>query len=124
MSEAERSIGPVTVSDFVRYAGASGDFNPMHFDPGRAHAAGFDEPFAQGMFTAGVLASFAADWMGPENVRSIKVRFVEIVRLGDTLTCTGRITKVDDGIAHAELAAMRPNGAVAVRGSATFAVTM
>ena len=107
-----------------RYAGASGDFNPMHFDPGRAHAAGFDEPFAQGMFTAGVLASFAADWMGPENVRSIRVRFVEIVRLGDTLTCAGRITEVEelDGerIAHAELTCSRQNGAVAVRGSATF----
>ena len=122
MSEAERIVGPVTVSDFVRYAGASGDFNPMHFDPERAAAAGFDEPFAQGMFTAGVLASFAADWMGPENVRSIKVRFVEIVRLGDTLTCTGRITEVGDGIAHAELTCARQNGAVAVRGSATFAV--
>jgi len=124
MSDAERTIGPVTVSDFVRYAGASGDFNPMHFDPGRAQAARFEEPFAQGMFTAGVLASFAADWMGPENVRSIKVRFVEIVRLGDTLTCSGRITEVEDGIAHAELTCARQNGAVAVRGSATFVVTM
>jgi acyl dehydratase len=122
VSDAERTIGPVTVSDFVRYAGASGDFNPMHFDPERAQAAGFDEPFAQGMFTAGVLASFAADWMGPENVRSIAVRFVEIVRLGDTLTCTGRITDVRDGIAHAELTCARQTGAVAVRGTATFRV--
>jgi acyl dehydratase len=122
VSDAERTIGPVTVSDFVRYAGASGDFNPMHFDPERAQAAGFDEPFAQGMFTAGVLASFAADWMGPENVRSVAVRFVEIVRLGDTLTCTGRITEVRDGIAHAELTCARQTGAVAVRGTATFRV--
>jgi acyl dehydratase len=126
MSDAERTVGPVTVSDFVRYAGASGDFNPLHFDPERAQAAGFDEPFAQGMFTAGVLASFAADWMGPENVRSVAVRFVEIVRLGDTLTCAGRVTEVQerDGerIAHAELTCSRQNGAVAVRGSATFRV--
>jgi acyl dehydratase len=120
----ERTIGPVTVSDFVRYAGASGDFNPMHFDVEQAHAAGFEEPFAQGMFSAGVLGSFAADWLGPDNLRSIGVRFVEIVRVGDTLTCEGRVTSVGerDGerLAEVELTCRRQTGATAVRGSATF----
>jgi acyl dehydratase len=120
----ERTIGPVTVSDFVRYAGASGDFNPMHFDVARAEEAGFEAPFAQGMFSAGVLASFAADWLGPENLRAIRVRFMEIVRLGDTLTCSGRVTSVGERggerIAEVELAGRRQTGAVAVRGSATF----
>jgi acyl dehydratase len=64
--------------------------------------------------------------MGPPNVRSIAVRFVEIVQLGDTLTCAGRVTEIEerDGerLAHAELSCTRQNGAVAVRGSATFAV--
>jgi acyl dehydratase len=126
VTSAERTIGPLTVSDFVRYSGASGDFNPMHFDVGRAHAAGFEEPFAQGMFTAGVLGSFAADWLGPENLRSIAVRFVEIVRLGDTLTCAGRIVSVDElsgeRLAEIELTCRRQTGATAVRGTASFRV--
>ena len=123
---ADRTIGPVTVSDFVRYSGASGDFNPMHFDVERANAAGFEQPFAQGMFTAGVLGSFAADWLGPENLRGIAVRFVEIVHLGDTLTCVGRITSVEERngerLAEVELTCRRQTGATAVRGTATFRV--
>ena len=116
----ERTVGPVTVSDFVRYAGASGDFNPMHFDVARAEEAGFEAPFAQGMFSAGLLASFAADWLGPENLRAIRVRFLEIVRLGDTLTCSGRVTSGDKSVVEVELTGRRQTGAVAVRGSATF----
>jgi acyl dehydratase len=122
----ERAVGPVEVADFVRYAGASGDFNPLHYDTEHARAAGFDSLFAQGMFSAGVLASFAADWLGPENLRSVRVRFMEIVRLGDTLVCAARITRVDEHagerLAEVELTCTRQTGATAIRGAATFSL--
>ena len=59
-----RTVGPLGVADFVRYAGASGDFNPLHYDEATARAAGFRSVFAQGMFSAGVLGAYVADWFG------------------------------------------------------------
>jgi acyl dehydratase len=120
----ERTVGPLEVADFVRYAGASGDFNRLHYDEPYARAAGFDSPFAQGMFSAGVLASFAADWLGPENLRAVTVRFVEIVRLGDTITCAARIARLveqaGEPLAEVELRCTRQTGAPVIRGSALF----
>jgi acyl dehydratase len=121
-----RTIGPLTAADFVRYSGASGDFNPMHWDVETAQRAGFTTLFAQGMFSAGVLASFAADWLGQECLRSVSVRFLEIVPLGDTLTCAARVGALDDIAdgrrAEVELECTLRSGAPAIRGSATFVV--
>src|SRR5437899_24540 len=86
-------VGPVTRTAFVRYQGASGDMNPIHHDEEYATAAGFPTPFSVGMFQAGVLATWATDWLGAENVRRFKVRFKEQVWPGDTLTCSGTVTK-------------------------------
>jgi acyl dehydratase len=91
---APREFGPVTREDIVRYAGASGDFNQIHYDDEVAHAAGFDATFTMGMLQAGYLGTFATDWLGPEALRSFEVRFVDQVWLGDVLTCSGRVTAV------------------------------
>ncbi|MEF8906584.1 MAG: MaoC family dehydratase N-terminal domain-containing protein, partial [Haloarculaceae archaeon] len=50
--------------DFVKYAGASGDFNPVHYSEPYAHATGSRSVFGQGMLTAGYAAHFVADWFG------------------------------------------------------------
>ena len=119
-----REYGPLTTRMFVRYAGASGDFNPMHYDDNLARAAGYPSVFSQGMHSAALLASFAVDWLGAENVRRFAVRFREQVWPADVLTCSGEIT----GICHnesgvlvtAELTATRQTGGVAVSASADF----
>ena len=49
---------PLERQHFVRYAGASGDFNPLHYDDGFATRVGFPSVIAQGMFTAGVLSHY------------------------------------------------------------------
>jgi acyl dehydratase len=120
------TIGPVGVADFVRYAGASGDFNPLHYDPDYARAAGFPSVFAQGMFHAGVLGSLVAGWLGPEGVRRFQVRFLEVVWPGDTLTLSATITaKLDlraDRQVQVALSCERQTGSVAAHGSATFAL--
>jgi acyl dehydratase len=123
-----RVVGPLSVADFVRYAGAAGDFNPLHYDEAIARAAGFESVFAQGMFSAGVLASFAADWLGADAVRRFQVRFVEVVYPGDTLTCAATVVRCygdgDGGERRADLVltCTRQTGALAVRGEATFVV--
>jgi acyl dehydratase len=50
-----RTFGPVSQTDIVRFAGAGGDFNPLHHDREFAGAAGFERPIAMGQFTAGLL---------------------------------------------------------------------
>jgi acyl dehydratase len=117
-------VGPVTRTDIVRYQGASGDLNPIHHDEEFARSAGFPAPLSVGMFQAGLLATWATDWLGAEAVRAFRVRFAQPVWPGDTLTCSGRVVReyVDGGEPRVdvELECVRQTGEVAVRGWATF----
>lgn len=114
--------GPLTVTDLVRYAGASGDFNPLHHDEGYARAAGLPGVMAHGMLSAGLLASFVTRWFGAGSVRRYKVRFREKVFPGDTLTAEGRVTgettQQGERRLALELALKRQDGAVVVSGTA------
>jgi acyl dehydratase len=76
----------VTLTDVVRYAGASGDFNPLHHDEAAARAAGMDGTFAHGMFSAGCLATAVTDAVGIDMLARLAVRFRAQARLGATLT--------------------------------------
>ena len=120
-------IGPVTRTDFVRYQGASGDMNPVHHDEPFATNAGFRAPLGVGMFHAGVLNTWATNWLGPRNVRRVKVRWKAPVFPGDVLTFSGTVAKkyqTDDGERRVDLDLVCANqdGAVAVQGWATFVV--
>ena len=112
---AELTVGPITRTDIVRFAGASGDFNPLHHDEEHARAAGFPSVFAMGQMQAGMLSRLATDWLGLENIRSYRVRFTGKVWPGDTLTLRGRQTGHRDGLVECELEAVRQDGEVAVR---------
>jgi acyl dehydratase len=91
-------FGPVTRADIVRYAGASGDFNPIHIDEGYARATGAPTVFAMGMLPAGYLAHAVSDWFGgPHRLRRFKVRFSARVWPGDELVCSGRVGDVRPG---------------------------
>ncbi|PPJ22571.1 hypothetical protein C5E45_25910 [Nocardia nova] len=119
-----RTFGPLTRQMFVRYAGASGDLNPMHYDDTAATAAGYPSVFSQGMHQAALLATFATDWLGARNLRRFGVRFREQVWPGDVLTCTGTVTAIEpvDGGRRitVELACQRQTGGAALTGSAEF----
>src|SRR3974390_2922340 len=65
----------LTRTDLVRYAGASGDYNPMHHDEVLARAAGQPSVFGHGMFSMGLLGSALTDYMGVGNVTRYRVRF-------------------------------------------------
>jgi acyl dehydratase len=119
-------FGPVTRTDIVRYQGASGDMQPIHHDEEYARAAGFPTVFSVGMFQAGLLASWAADWLGPENVRRYRARFKEQVWPGDVLTCSGVVAREyeahGEGRVDLDLVCTRQTGGVAVQAWATFVV--
>ncbi|MDN5854359.1 MAG: MaoC family dehydratase N-terminal domain-containing protein [Actinomycetia bacterium] len=90
----ERQIGPITQTDIVRFAGAGGDFNPLHHDPAFAEKAGFDGVIAMGQLQAGMIAGWLTDWCGVEHLRELDVRFLRPVRLGAVLRFTGEITSL------------------------------
>lgn len=101
----ELTVEDVQRPDFVKYAGASGDFNPVHYSEPYAHATGSRSVFGQGMLTAGYAAHFVADWFGLANVSSFRVRFEEQLWPGDTVTAGGEITAVEEQAAGATVEA-------------------
>ena len=86
----------LTRSDLVRYAGASGDFNPMHTDEIAATGAGLPSVFGHGMFTMGMLGKALTDYVGVGSLRTYKVRFTKQTWPGETLTARVRVAKKYD----------------------------
>jgi acyl dehydratase len=117
------SYGPLTLTDLVRYAGASGDFNRLHHDEAFAKAVGLPGVMAHGMLSAGLLGSFVTRWFGPGSVRRFKVRFREKVLVGDRLSAEGRVVGEIEGGYALELALRRDDGVVVVSGTAEVAAS-
>jgi acyl dehydratase len=85
---------PITQEQLQRYADASGDHNPIHLDEEAAHRVGLDSVIAHGMLSMAFLGQFVMQRISdtPEaHLAQLKVRFVNMVRLGDTLTCYGLV---------------------------------
>lgn len=121
-------FGPLTVTDIVRYAGASGDFNPLHHDPEFAKAAGLPSVMAHGMLSAGLLGSFVTAWFGPGSVRRFKVRFTDRVWPGDVLLPNGSVARTftgSTGEPRAELALelVRESGGVVITATAEVLIS-
>lgn len=86
--------------DMIRYAGVSGDFNPIHWDESFATGVGLDGVIAHGMLTMGLVARVATDWTGdPGSVIEYSVRFTRPVVVpagaGVRLDVSGKIRSVD-----------------------------
>lgn len=75
----------VTRADLVRYAGASGDFNPIHWSDRFATKVGLPGVIAHGMFTMGAVVQLVTDWAGdPAAVVDFQTRFTKPVPVADT----------------------------------------
>lgn len=83
---------PVDRVQLARYAGASGDFNPVHVDEAFARAQGMPSVYAPGMLVMGMLGQLLSDWSRGAQLRRYSVRFIKMVWPGDTLTCKGRVS--------------------------------
>jgi acyl dehydratase len=103
----------------VKYAGASGDFNPLHHDDGIAQKmAGYPGVFAHGMLSMGLTGRMLTDWVGPTGLKSFGVRFTRQVWPGDTLTTKGEVTDVSDGVATIKVVTTNQDGEAVVEGEA------
>ncbi|HEX5097805.1 MAG TPA: MaoC/PaaZ C-terminal domain-containing protein [Acidimicrobiia bacterium] len=124
--ERTQEFPALTRTMFVKYAGASGDFNPMHHDDTIASQVGNPSVFGHGMLTMGLAARVVKDWFGPEAIRKFQVRFAKQVWPGDVLTCTAKVTgkREENGeqVVDLDVSVVNQDGTQAITGSATAAV--
>jgi len=85
----------ITKLQLVKYAGASGDYNLIHTDDETARRVGLDGVIAHGMLSMAFLGEYLCWLTRPESIRRLTVRFVEMVRPGDVLTCRARVKALD-----------------------------
>ena len=91
-----RVLPPVTRLQLIKYAGASGDYNPIHTVDSAAEEAGLSGVIAHGMLTAATMGSLFSPYLGHGYVRELEVRFSGMVYLGDELTIGGHVSGRED----------------------------
>src|SRR5438128_8187037 len=94
-THAEQVVDNLTRTQIVQYAGASGDYNPVHTDEVfTTKVAGYPSVFAHGMLSMGMTGRILTDWVGDGRLTRYGVRFVKQVFPGDSLTATATVTAV------------------------------
>ena len=116
----------LTRTDLVAYAGASGDFNPMHHDEVKAKEAGLPGVFGHGMFSMGFLATALTDYVGIGNLKCYKVRFAKQTWPGETFTTRVKVVgkRKEDGenLIDLECSLVNQDGEVKLAGEAVAAL--
>lgn len=92
----EKTLPPVSRLQLIKYAGASGDFNPIHTIDEAAKAAGLPGVIAHGMLTAAVMGSLLSPHLGGGFVRELYTRFSGMVFVGDELRAGGEVSGVEE----------------------------
>jgi acyl dehydratase len=109
-------------SDLVMYAGASGDFNPMHTDEVAAQAAGLPSVFGHGMFSMGILGKALTDYVGIGNLKTYKVRFTKQTWpdevLTTAITVSGKRSEGGERLVDLTCSLVNQEGEVKVTGDA------
>ncbi len=117
---------PIERVQLARYAGATGDFNPLHVDEQAARAAGMPSVVAPNTLGLGFLAQLVGDWARGAQIKRLACRFSRMLWPGDTLVCKGRVADRhgQDGRYFIEVDVWAENqkGELALRGSVTLKV--
>jgi acyl dehydratase len=120
------ALPPLTRATLALFAGASGDHNPIHIDIDAAHEVGLPDVIGHGMLTMSWLGRLLTSWAPQRDLREFGVRFTAITRVGERITCTGRVTKKleRDGekVVQIEVKAANDAGEVKVAGDAFIAL--
>ena len=118
-------VGPITRTDIVRYAGAGGDFNPVHHDDVYARSLGLPGVFAMGLLGAGYLSRVLAAEFGASTVQKFTVRFRSQIWPGETLDLAvdGSEPTDDADIRQVRLSARNETGELKITAEALVRVT-
>ena len=115
----ERLVEDLKRTQIVMYAGASGDYNPVHTDEVfTKEVAGYPSVFAHGMLTMGMTGKLLTNVVGDGRLTEYGVRFTSQVFPGDTLDAKATVTAVADGIVELDVSTVNQNGVEVLKGSA------
>ncbi len=110
-------------TQIVMYAGASGDYNPVHTDElYTKEIAGYPSVFAHGMLTMGMTGRMITNYVGDGRLATYGVRFTNQIWPGDTLNSTATVEEVTDGIVKLKVETTNQDGTVVLSGYATARV--
>lgn len=115
----ERLVEDLKRTQIVMYAGASGDYNPVHTDEVfTTKVAGYPSVFAHGMLTMGMTGKLLTNVVGDGRLAEYGVRFTSQVFPGDTLDAKATVTAVADGMVELDVSTVNQNGVEVLKGTA------
>ena len=118
-THSERLVEDLTRTQIVQYAGASGDFNPVHTDEVFAReVAGYPTIFAHGMLTMGMTGRMLTDYVGDGRLTKFGARFTSQVWPGDTLDATVTVTAVGDSLVELAVSTVNQDGVEVLKATA------
>ena len=110
-------------TQIVMYAGASGDYNPVHTDEKfTKELGGYPSVFAHGMLTMGMTGTMLTNYVGDGRLTKFGVRFTSQVWPGDWLNATATVEDVADGIVNLKVETINQDGTVVLSGYAAARV--
>ena len=116
-------VNDLSRTQIVMYAGASGDYNPVHTDEKfTTEIAGYPSVFAHGMLTMGMTGRMLTNYVGDGRLTKYGVRFTSQVWPGDTLNSTATVVDVTDGIVNLSVETTNQDGALVLSGYAAARV--
>ncbi|MBN8874468.1 MAG: MaoC family dehydratase N-terminal domain-containing protein [Rhodospirillales bacterium] len=123
-THSERVVENLSRTQIVQYAGASGDYNPLHTDEVyTVQAAGYPSVFAHGMLTMGLTGKMLTNWVGDGRLTKFGVRFTNQVWPGDTLDAKATVAAIreENGkqVADLTISTTNQDGKEVVSGTAT-----
>jgi len=115
----ERLVEDLKRTQVVMYAGASGDYNPVHTDElFTTKVAGYPGVFVHGMLTMGMTGMMLTNYVGDGRLTEFGVRFTNQVFPGDTLDSTATVTAINEGLVDIEVSTINQEGVEVAKGSA------
>ena len=123
-THSEQVVDNLTRTQIVQYAGASGDYNPIHTDEVyTTRVAGYPSVFAHGMLTMGLTGKMLTNYVGDGRLSTFGVRFTKQVWPGDSLTATATVEAIreEDGkhFVDLRLSTVNQNGEEVLSGTAS-----
>lgn len=118
-THTERVVEDLKRTQIVMYAGASGDYNPVHTDEVfTTKVAGYPSVFAHGMLTMGLTGRMLTNFVGDGRLTEFGVRFTSQVFPGDTLDATATVVGLDDGCVELSVSTVNQDGVEVAKGNA------
>lgn len=116
----EVTLAPVSRLDLIKYAGASGDFNPIHTIDEEAEKAGLPGIIAHGMWTMGNLAKLFTSYYEEGFMQDYTIRFKGMVFLNDVITLKAIVEEVSEENMNFKVLAVNQNGNEVIKGNVQF----